>query len=613
MFKNVKKAVSAFLVVVMTVALLFQNTAVAQEMQGSMGTGIPEGYIPIYTIADLVGINSNPSGNYILMNDIDMTKETSPGGSWDTGHGWTPLDKFSGTFEGNGHRIIGMHIYGGLDNYYDYYYMSVHPYMSVGLFSELDGAVVQNLGIVDCDINITRYPNNGYDYDNDNGYHIMGIKIGGIAGGNSGYPYAAISKCYVSGKIQDATDFNDGDHCIGGIIGDADSGSLTDCYNLADISILNPHSLMGAGDNGSRYSDCIGGIVGKGCGKVISSYNIGKISGIPAPDEQLLGGVIGDSVAGYLDSGNVENCYYLNVAASEGNGFHGIGYDGGCKSLTDTQMGYAASFTGFDFGNTWIIDELSSYPYPQLRSCLQVRVEKLELTGLPDKAAYSQGDELDLSGTVLSIAYEDGVVTSTEVDSSMVSGIDMNKVGTQTAVVTYVNGTCTFDITVNAMEASGVTISKESCSLNRNSTLRLDAVVTPSNAADKSITWESDNEAVATVTKDGVVRGVNAGNAIITVTTSNGLTASCAVAVKIPATGIKLNATKLTLKKGKKKTLKATLKPLETTDTVEWTSSNPKVASVTQNGGVKAKKKGYATIMAKTTSGKSVYAKVTVK
>ena len=87
MVKNVKKAVSAFLIVVMTVALLFQNTAVAQEMQGSMGTGIPEGYIPIYTIADLVGINSNPSGNYILMNDIDMTKETSPGGSWDTGHG----------------------------------------------------------------------------------------------------------------------------------------------------------------------------------------------------------------------------------------------------------------------------------------------------------------------------------------------------------------------------------------------------------------------------------------------------------------------------------------------------------------------------------------------
>jgi Bacterial Ig-like domain (group 2). len=46
---------------------------------------------------------------------------------------------------------------------------------------------------------------------------------------------------------------------------------------------------------------------------------------------------------------------------------------------------------------------------------------------------------------------------------------------------------------------------------------------------------------------------------------------------------------------------------------VEWTSSNLKVASVTQNGVVKAKKKGYATIMAKTTSGKSVYAKVTVK
>lgn len=563
MVKNLKKTVSAFLIVVMTVTLLFQNTAIAQETQENEGTEIPEGYTPIYTIADLAGINSNPSGNYILMNDIDMTKETSPGGTWDTGHGWTPLDSFSGTFEGNGHRIIGMHIYGDIGKY-------------VGLFSELgDGAVIQNLGIVNCDINITSGTN----------YYVGGIV------GYVDYYKTTISKCYISGKIQSTTA-----PYIGGIVGYVEVGSIIDCYNMAEISSLNTETT---------YHSGIGGITGalgnyyhtylKNC------YSIGKINST----NKYIGGIAGDS-------GSITSCYYLNTTASIGMGDYDDSYSG-CKALTDAQMRYPTSFTGFDFKNTWVIDELSSYPYPQLRSCPQVRVEKLELMSLPDKVIYSQGDNLDLSGATITITYEDGVVTSTTVDSSMVSGIDMNSAGTQTAIVTYMNATCTFDITVNTVEASDITLSKEECILNRNSQLQLNATVTPSNAADKSVTWESDNEAVATVTKNGAVHGLNAGEATITATTSNGLTASCIVTVKVPATSIKLNSTKFTLKKGKKKTLKATVKPLETTDTVKWTSSNSKVASVTQNGVVKAKKKGYATIMAKTSSGKTASAKVTVK
>ncbi len=563
MVKNLKKVVSVFLIVAMTVTLLFQNTAIAQEIQENEGTEIPEGYTPIYTIGDLVGINSNPSGNYILMNDIDMTKETSPGGTWDTGHGWTPLNEFSGTFDGNGHRIIGMHIYGKVDGH-------------VGLFSELAGeAVIQNLGIVNCDINITS------EY----------YSVGGIAGYLDGnWDKSIISKCYISGKIQSTTDYS-----TGGIVGYGEN-LIIDCYNMAEISTLNADCSGG-----------VGGIVGS-FNSLKNCYNIGKINGFT--NERYVGGITGITW-GWADATST-SCYYLNTTSLTGSGSDSDSYSG-CKALTDTQMKYPTSFTGFDFKNTWVIDELSSYPYPQLRSCPQVRVEKLELTSLPNKTIYSQGDTLDLSGAAITITYEDGVVTSTTVDSNMVSGIDMNSAGTQTAIVTYMNATCTFDITVNTVEASGITLSREECTLNRNSQLQLNATVTPSNAVDKSITWESDNEAVATVTKNGAVHGLNAGEATITATTSNGLTASCIVTVKVPATSIKLNSTKFTLKKGKKKTLKATVKPLETTDTVKWTSSNSKVASVTQNGVVKAKKKGYATIMVKTTSGKTASAKVTVK
>ena len=51
---------------------------------------IPYGYTPIYDIADLNAINNNLSGNYILMNDIDLS-ETAPGGQWDAGNGWVPI------------------------------------------------------------------------------------------------------------------------------------------------------------------------------------------------------------------------------------------------------------------------------------------------------------------------------------------------------------------------------------------------------------------------------------------------------------------------------------------------------------------------------------------
>lgn len=57
------------------------------------------------------------------------------------------------------------------------------------------------------------------------------------------------------------------------------------------------------------------------------------------------------------------------------------------------------------------------------------------------------------------------------------------------------------------------------------------ATVLPENASDKSVTWESDAEAVATV-EDGVVTGVSAGEAAITVTTTDGeKTATCTATV----------------------------------------------------------------------------------
>lgn len=576
--KKLKKISSACCVMVLAAALLFQNTATycsaAVNSSAGSSTEIPEGYTPIYTIADLAGINSDTSGNYILMNDIDMTEETSPGGSWDTGHGWTPLNTFSGVFDGNGHRIIGMHIYGEIGD-------------RAALFSNIEGysAIIKNLGILNCEINVKIHEENTFN-----------TCVGGIVGYNN---LGTIQNCYVSGEIKVCPTSRSNDYygnvirnMIGGVVG-YNEGMIINCYNTSDVSV----PIL---DDLDIYKGaCVGGITAFMSEGIEKCYNVGKIV---HPLSGFYLGAIGCSG----DSGKYN--YYLNSSVLTDDNSEFIG-----KALTDTQMKYPASFTGFDFNDTWMIDELSSYPYPQLKSCPQVKVNSLELKTMPSKLVYSQGDELDLSGAVLSITYEDGVVTSTEADKSMVSGIDMDIVGKQTAVIRYLNGVCSFDITVNEVKAEEITLPKAEYSVNRNDKLQLDAIIKPDNTGDKSVVWETDNDVVATVTQNGVVSGINAGTATITATTANGLAASCIVTVKVPASSIKLNVRKLTLKKGKKKTLKAKLNPLETTDTVKWTSSSPKVVSVTQNGVIKAKKKGYAVIMAKTTSGKYASVEVTVK
>ncbi len=64
---------------------------------------------------------------------------------------------------------------------------------------------------------------------------------------------------------------------------------------------------------------------------------------------------------------------------------------------------------------------------------------------------------------------------------------------------------------------------------------QLTATVSPENAANKEVTWSSDNETAATVDQTGLVHAVAAGTAVITATTvDGGLTATCTVTVTAP-------------------------------------------------------------------------------
>ena len=83
-----------------------------------------------------------------------------------------------------------------------------------------------------------------------------------------------------------------------------------------------------------------------------------------------------------------------------------------------------------------------------------------------------------------------------------------------------------------AVAVTGVSLSKTSLSLRVGNTEQITATVSPSNATNKSVTWSSSDDSVATVDQSGNVTAVKAGDATITVrTTDGGKTASCSVNV----------------------------------------------------------------------------------
>ena len=136
---------------------------------------------------------------------------------------------------------------------------------------------------------------------------------------------------------------------------------------------------------------------------------------------------------------------------------------------------------------------------------------------------------------------------------------------------------------------------------------------------DKIKSAKSSNSKVAKVSvKNGklTIKGMKAGKATVTVTSAKGAKATVKVTVQKKKVALKklqaITSRKVTVKKGKKTTLKVANSPITAKASVKWKTSNKKVASVTSKGVVKGLKKGSATITAYSGKVKMTF-KVTVK
>lgn len=175
-------------------------------------------------------------------------------------------------------------------------------------------------------------------------------------------------------------------------------------------------------------------------------------------------------------------------------------------------------------------------------------------------------------------------------------------------------GTCTVKVGL-PVYVTKITLDTTNVTMWAGATRQLGVSIEPANADIKNVTYGSSNPDVATVSSNGLITAKKKGTATITVTATDGSgkSASCAVIVKQPVTGIQITPNGFTLVKGDVKDLKANVSPADADNPdVIWTSSNTNIAAVSSKGQVTAVNEGSCVITATCKDNASISASCTI-
>ncbi len=179
------------------------------------------------------------------------------------------------------------------------------------------------------------------------------------------------------------------------------------------------------------------------------------------------------------------------------------------------------------------------------------------------------------------------------------------------AITTQSNLRAECFVNVSAPIAS-ITLSATSKSIKIGSSDIISATLSPSDY-EGNITWSSLDESIATVDQNGKITAHKIGITYITATATSGITAQCTVTVTQPSISVTVNKPRITTYVNSTYQLSASMLPLDTTDTITWSSSSTTYATVSSTGLVTGKRVGTATITARTSSGLTATCYVTVK
>ncbi|MCX7714976.1 MAG: bacterial Ig-like domain-containing protein [Clostridia bacterium] len=148
----------------------------------------------------------------------------------------------------------------------------------------------------------------------------------------------------------------------------------------------------------------------------------------------------------------------------------------------------------------------------------------LKLTSLPSKTTYNVGEDLDLTGLVVSVSYENGLTT--QISSYSASGYDAYATGEQTITITYKNLSTTFTVNV----VSGFSVNASGLITSYNNTSQTE-VILPKTIGSVTVTGFADSSMLNTnITKmyiyqDSLTFGKNVFDKSITLVCYEGSTA----------------------------------------------------------------------------------------
>lgn len=297
------------------------------------GVGTEETPYLIKTAKHLKEINNIALNvHYKLANDIDMQDEEFEL------IGPTKARAFTGTFDGNNHKISNLKI------------ESTNEY--VGMFGYINGGTVKNLGLEN--VNIKGTANSS--------------RSGGLVGRNNGI----IENSYVVGEVTGTTD-------VGGLVGQ-NTGIIENSYAIGDVTGISTvgglvgHNVSATITNSYAIGDVtgtstVGGLVGYNTGTIANAYAVVRVIGTTN-----VGGFVGYNYG----SGAATSSYWAEDQSEQAISVIGEG-----KTLYE--MLQKSSYQNWDFDTIWEMEEghtlahLKGMPKPE-----DIKIINLEGKGTED-------------------------------------------------------------------------------------------------------------------------------------------------------------------------------------------------------------------------------------
>ena len=223
--------------------------------------------------------------------------------------------------------------------------------------------------------------------------------------------------------------------------------------------------------------------------------------------------------------------------------------------------------------------------YPAAIEVARGGVETLEATVIPNNAdskALLWASSNNNVATVSSVSDNEALVTAIAPGTATIT---VTAADTAEGVLT---ATCVVLVNENVVHVTGLALVPTSATIGVGGSVRIMPIIEPSNATNKNVAWSTNRPDAATVTTDGDVDGIAAGEANITAAAHDrendvdGYPATSTVNViagSIPVRGITLSEAMMTIGAGGRETLTATIAPANATNkNITWTTTNAAIA-----------------------------------